>query len=185
MTDLQVVFNPVLIQNLEAKLKDFVDQPWHLRVAQIIKNNWLAVAVEKGRHFEEPEAESVSQALRSEGITEIFAVATEPLKESSSCYRVAATKEGLLDFSRECAGLNFALTDEDLSFIILCTSEDYNVVAGLRRFVEVALGSDLDTARKKFRDFASDEMWDGRLLAVAEEYERSSQRQPNNLDDTF
>jgi hypothetical protein len=172
MTNIKVVSDPSLIHKLESKLEHVVEKPWHLKEDWIRKNNWAAVPVEKGRHFEEAEAEATSHALRTIGCTECSAIATEPLGESPNCYRIAATKEGLLAFSRECAGLNFALIDENLSFIILCTSEDYNIVAGPSSFVESVLGLDLNTARKRFRDFASDAIWEGQLLATAERYER-------------
>lgn len=176
VTDLQVISDPILVRSLQSKVESIVDGPWHLKSSLMRNGNWIAVPVEKGRHFEEAQADAVSDALQAVGCTECFAVATEPTGEYPSCYMVAPTKEGLLAFSWECAGLNFALIDGNPSFAILCTSEDYNIVAGPPDFVETAIGSDIQSARRAFRDFASDEWWEGRLLTVADRYEHLSPR---------
>jgi len=174
MTKIQAISDPKIVQKLASMIEGMVDKPWHLNSDWIAMKKWVAVPVEKGRHFEEGEAEATAQALQAMGCEECFAIATEPMGEYPHCYRVPATKEGLLDFSSECASLNFVLTPEEQSFAILCTSEDYNVVAGPLAFVERVLGADIQTARRKFLEVASDEWWEGRLLEVARRYEELS-----------
>lgn len=171
---MQVISDNIFVESLHSKAERVVDRPWHLKTEWLREKDWTAVPVEKGRHFEEPDAESVSGALRAIGCAECYAVATESMGEYPSAYRLAPTKEDLLAFSDECAGLNFVLIDKGPSFAILCTSEDYNVVAGPPDFVTTALGMSVEAAREAFRDFASDEWWEGRLLLVAEKYERLS-----------
>lgn len=171
MTKIQALSDTIMIQRLESMIEGLIDKPSHLNTDSIAKKRWVAVPVEKGRHFEEDEVEIISRAIQVLGYTECFAIATELIGEYPRCYRIPMTKEGLIDFSQECAGLNFILVPEDLSFAILCTSEDYNIFAGPLRFVESALGVDLSTARMKFREVASDAWWKGRLLEVANKYE--------------
>lgn len=170
MTKIQAVSDPHMLQKLAAMIADVTDPPWHLKPEWIVKQGWVAVPVEKGRHFEANEAETVSQALQALGCTECLAIATEPMGEYPHCYRVPCTKEGLLDFSHACAGTNFVLIPEDLSWAILCTSEDYNVFAGPLALVESALGTDISTALARFRAVAADAWWESRLLEVLKKY---------------
>ena len=171
---MKIISDTALIQSLLSKVENVLDPPWHLESAWLRRENWLAVPVEKGRHFEEPAAETVSRALQDIGCNECFAVATELMGGYPSAYTLPPTKEELIALSVECAGVNFALIDENLAFTILCTTEDYNLVAGPPDFVETAVGMDIKTARRAFRHFASDEWWEGRLLEVADRYEQPS-----------
>jgi hypothetical protein len=171
---MQVISDNTLSESLRSKAERIVDPPWHLKTNWLREHGWTAVPVEKGRHFEEEAAETVAEALQAVGLAECFAVATEPMGEYPSAYRLAPTKEDLLAFSAECAGLNFVLIDEALSFAILCTADEYNVVAGQFDFVRIAVGMNIKAAREAFREFASDEWWEGRLLQVADKYERLS-----------
>lgn len=174
MNKIQAVSDPKIIQRLQSTIERLVKKPWHLNTDWIADKKWVAVPVEKGRHFEEEEAKTISHTLLLFGYTECFAIATEPMGNYPRCYLVPPTKEGLIDFSKECAGLNFVLIPENLSFAILCTSENYNIFAGPSDFVEKAVGTDIATARIKFREVASDEWWEGRLLKVARKYEEIS-----------
>lgn len=169
---IQAVSDPELVQKLQASIEGLVDKPWNFNVQELARRHWLAVPSEKGRHFDDPEAENTAKAMQVLGCRECFAVATEPVGNYPHCYSVPATKEGLRDFSDECAGLNFVLVPGNETFAVLCTSEDYNIHAGPPHFVAQALGADIQTARTRFREFASDEWWQGRLLKVAERYEQ-------------
>ncbi len=81
------------------------------------------------------------------------------------------TKDGLLGFSHECAGLNFILVPADLAFALLFTSEDYNLYAGPRNFVECALGTSIASAGSAFQIYADDPWWQGRLLDLHRYYD--------------
>jgi hypothetical protein len=174
MNEIQAVANADVVRQLEAMAAQVFDEPWHLRAAWIIDRGWIVVPVEKGRHFEEDDAARTARAMRGFGYEQCYAVATEPMDDDPHAYSVPATRDGLIDFSRTTAGLNFILIPQDLSFAVLCTSEDYNLYAGSRDFVELALGTDVDSARAQFREIAADEWWQGRLLQVSERYEALS-----------
>jgi hypothetical protein len=178
MTDhptIEPITDPVEIDRLALLVEEVVEKPFHLRPEWLRKNRLAAVPVESASHFYEREAEWLAQAARSIGCGECFAVATEPLENTVLCYRVPATQEAFLAFSRECFSLNYVLIPEDRSFAVLCTSEDYYVVAGSQSFVTKAAGSGIDTARKMFLRAANDITLPGadreRLLAVAKRYE--------------
>lgn len=174
MNKIQAISDQKIIQRFQSAIERLVEKPWHLNPDWIANKKWIAVPMEKGRHFEEEEAKTISHALLFFGYTECFAIATEPMGDYPHCYLVPPTKEGLLDFSKECAGLNFILVPENMSFAILCTSENYNIFAGPSDFVEKAIGTNIAAARAKFREVASDEWWEGKLLEIAEKYEKIS-----------
>ena len=48
--------------------------------------------------------------------------------------------------------------------------EDYNLIAGPEQFVTACLRTDVQDARARFRRFAADPWFEGRLLEVAERY---------------
>lgn len=155
-------------------IDDVVDSTWHLKTEWIASHKWVAVPVESASHFDLRDAECISRAVASLGYSECLGVATEPLENSILCYRVPTTLEAFIEFSRETSALNYVLISEDRFFAVLCTSEDYYIVAGPRNFVAKAVCSSLDTARKMFMRFADDRTWPPserrRLVGVAERY---------------
>ncbi len=171
MNDFRPVTDQKLINRLETSIVPLLDGPWHLRGEALMQRLWTAVPVEKGRHVEPENAERLASAIRHAKPTPCYAVATEPTGAQPRAYEVVASESGLLDFSHECAGLNFILVPMDLAFALLFTSEDYNVYAGPRRFVEVALGTSIPKARAAFHQYADDPWWKGRLLEVHKRYE--------------
>ncbi|HEX8337818.1 MAG TPA: hypothetical protein VF621_13870 [Pyrinomonadaceae bacterium] len=170
MTEFVPIFDPVEARRAAAAARRLVDGPWHLSAEALARGGWEAVPVEKGRHLEEDGARALARALTEAGHGHCYAVAAEPLGEHPSVYRAEATAEGLLKFSEECAGLNFVLLPPDASAAVLCTTEDYNLYAGPPAFLRRALGRDTEAARAAFREYASDEWWEGRLLEVARRY---------------
>lgn len=172
---IEPITNSVKVAEALALIEDVVDKPWHLNLQWLARNRWAAVPVESASHFDKRDAELLSQASASMDCSECLAVATEPLENSILCYRVATTQEDFLEFSHETTALNYALLPEDRSFAVLCTSEDYYIVAGPRDFVTKAVGTGIDTARKVFLKFADDQLWPEserkRLIAVAKKYE--------------
>jgi hypothetical protein len=171
MNDFRSVTDQKLIDRLETNIAPLLDGPWLLRGEALARRLWTAVPVEKGRHVEPKDAQRLASAIRQETPTPCYALATEPTGEQPRAYEVVASENGLLDFSHECAGLNFILVPLNLAFALLFTSEDYNVYAGPRRFVEAALGTSIRNARAAFHQYAADPWWKGRLLKVHQQYE--------------
>lgn len=154
---------------------EIISSPMTLRQEYLREKGWVAVPVESAAHFDKKDAVQFAKAFASIGCVDILAVATESLGENPLCYRVKATQEGLLAFSKKFGFLNFVLMPEDLSFLILCTTSDFFIVAGPTAIVEKALGKKLAQARADFVSYASSSEWDvndrARLLAVAKDYE--------------
>ena len=156
-------------------IEELVQQLGDLKLGWLINHGWAAVPTEGAMHFNEKDAQRLSDAMIWIGCFECLAVATEPLQETTLCYRVPTTKEGLLEFSWECGSFYFILVPRNRDFAVVCTADDYYVVAGPRSFVEQAVGCELKEARKRFLKFAKDESWPESVrehfLLVARRYE--------------
>lgn len=138
---------------------------------------WSVVPVESGAHFDDDDAERIAAAIRASGNDAIVAIATESLVAEPPGYRVPATGHGLREFSQRCGHFNYLLVPEDEEFAILCTVDDYYLVAGPENFVRCAVGGDIERAQREFQDFAGDPVWseDARrnLLSIAAQYQTS------------
>ena len=175
MMTIEPITDPGKVAEAMSLIEDIVDKPWHLNVQWLASHQWAAVPVESASHFDERDAELISQAAASMGCSWCLAAATETLENSILCYRIQISKKGLLEFSRETTALNYVLLPEDRGFAVLCTSEDYYIVGGPREFVTKAVGTSIDEARQMFLKFADDQFWPEserkRLIAVAQKYE--------------
>jgi hypothetical protein len=156
---------------LEELIKPLLESPAHLNPAWVKQHGWVAVPVESAAHFANEDASRLAKAMQAAAVLSCFAAATEPLENFPHCFTVDATTEGLLAFSRECAHFNFLLSPASLSFAVLCTVFDYFIVAGPQAFVENALGCDIDKARARFLEYASNSGDFERLVKVLRHYE--------------
>ena len=128
---------------------NFVDDT-HISLSLIQEKNWAIVPVETANHFSEEAAALLSQALHAIDCFECFAIGI-----GFDCYRLPTSEAGLIEFSDEGAHFDYALTDENLSFLIFCHFE-YLLVAGQADFVTKAIGTSIQTARREFFEFADD-----------------------------
>ncbi len=159
----------------EKWLERALDNTYQLTREFLRVRGWVVVPVESALHIDEHDAERLARAASLLGKTKLRAVLLEGLKEVRSHLEVEATKEGLLLFNRECAHFNFALLPEDQSFAVICTTDDYYLVAGSKKFVEIVTGKEVAEARSDFEVFASDSFWSeperARLVGVCRQYE--------------
>ena len=65
------------------------------------------------------------------------------------------TKKGILEISYECRPSHHLLMPADQGFAILNPFGLYSLVAGSKDFVEIAVGSTIETAREMFWEFAT------------------------------
>ncbi|MCA1619583.1 MAG: hypothetical protein LC795_09800 [Acidobacteria bacterium] len=144
-------------------IEGVVERPYHLNPEWLRARGASAVPVESAYHFDGADAAQLASAFRGQGHLECFAVATEELAAEPPCYVVPTTREGLLSFSRKCGQFNYALVTKTRDAAVLCTSEEYFVVAGPERFVAEAVGASVAEARGKFMDFAGQKDWPPRL----------------------
>ena len=130
---------------------NFVDES-HISLSLIQEKNWAVVPGETGNHFFHDHAALLSQALHSIDCFECLAI---QVTGGEDCYRIPTSEVGLIEFGDEGAHFDYALTDENLSFLIFCHFE-YLLVAGQADFVTKAIGTSIQTARREFFDFADD-----------------------------
>ncbi|MBM3946356.1 MAG: hypothetical protein FJ315_03005 [SAR202 cluster bacterium] len=158
-------------------VREMVDSPDYLNAEWIRLKKWVAAPVESASHFDETDAMKLAAAATSAGESACYTIATEPLENSFLCYLVPMSEEALLDLSWETSQFNFLLTPPDRSFAILCSVWDFFVIAGPSRFVENALGMNIQRARARFVEFASDLRWPEeqrtRLLKIAKWYDHA------------
>ena len=175
---LDLISEPSEIDRLEHLMRKVVTPPVYLDRRWLEENNFVAVPVDSACHFDCHMAELLAHALIMEGISQFYAICTEPLENFPRYLRLGATQEQVLTFSRECAHFNFLLVPPQLSFAVMCTVYDYFVVAGTTVFVESAIGCTLAEARSRFLELAScDDDYDrARLTRVAQYYERKQGR---------
>jgi len=112
-------------------------------------------------HFLDRDAEWIAQAGQESGHSHCIAVAFGDAGVPTSAHSVPMTSEGLVEFSLQCAGVPYLLTTEEGAFAILCTTSNYNIVAGPYRFVCKSIGASIDAVRDEFRITAKCE--DGEL----------------------
>lgn len=164
------MLNPVTDLATTRRLDDLI----HERIDEgyLVKKDWLArlgytaVVLDSAMHLDQDYADQFAGAVAAAGYQRCYAVATEPIEGAVRHYELPATPKGLLQFSEKTFMHNFALLPEDGRFVILCTVDDYIIVAGERCFVEKACGGDIAAARAGFRDAIED-----RHRAIADLYE--------------
>jgi hypothetical protein len=169
---LKEVTNSILLQKFSLFVKDFIEEEgWYLRPEAVKSRGWEIVPVEKGRHLEPAEIAILVKGLVKHGYRKCYApMFIEKIGDDPDCLEVPVTEEGLDEFSRKLAGINIPLISEDCSFILLFTSEEWNLYAGQKSFIEDVLGKTIKEARAEFDEFASDLYWEGRLEKLANRY---------------
>jgi len=175
MTLLEEVHDSRRINRACEIASELVQHVTSLRLKAVHALGWTVVAVESGAHFEQEDATRIADAAQTAGSSEIVAIPTEALAGRPAGYRMKPTSEALLEFSRRCGHFNYLLLGTDCRFAVLCTVDDYFLVAGPEQFVSVAVGGDIDAAREDFRAFAGDPEWEegqrATLIAVASQYD--------------
>jgi hypothetical protein len=168
MVDIQEIHDASVVLRWRERMRPALQDSLTLNLDWIRAQRWTVVPTPSGRYFKRNEAARTARAIQRTGAEQIYAICLQGYGERDS-YVLAPTTAGLIAFSDTVPGLDYFLTSENESYIILCTPEDYNLYAGPQGFVEACLGTDVQTARQRFREGATDP-W-GDLLAVAERYE--------------
>lgn len=121
---------------------------------------WLAtqgfvvLPQESGMHLTAEQCADLARSLDRFGVKREFAVASEPLLVGPLVYELDVTTDDLASFSFECGSYNFVLvpSKEDPGHAVLCSTDDYLLVAGPPELV-AAFAGDLESARDSFIDF--------------------------------
>ena len=122
---------------------------------------WQAVPKESQLFFGAIDRELLAGACASIGLQELYAVALEPdpRRARSSVCKLPASPSGLARLNRECSGFNYLVCPSDLSFVVICSTDEFLVYAGSPQFLERTLGTSLPNALGAFREFAQAPHW--------------------------
>lgn len=152
LNNTQKITDTKLIAKLQLLSKDIVFGESELNDEWVKDHEWIVVPVESGMTFRD--AEWLSNACLDFGYKECFAIATES-KPFYQVYKFLTTKKGFLEISYECRPNHHLLMPEDQGFAILNPFGLYSLVAGSKKFVEMSVGSTIETAREMFWEFAT------------------------------
>jgi hypothetical protein len=135
---------------------------------------WQAVPKESQLFFGLHDRQMLADACADLGLHALYAIALEPdpRRVKSSVCRIEPSPSGLAHFSRECSGFNYLLCPPDFTFVIICSTDEFLVYAGLPSFLEGSLGASVLDTVKEFRSFAQASHWGKQeramLLSVAD-----------------
>jgi hypothetical protein len=178
MNHIQPVLNSDEIARMITRINNFVGHTEGGRFTLLRVPDWTAVPVQSSSHLCEADQERLIRAFQNSGQRWVWAVALEPLHNATLVFRIPVSSQGLQEFNRECSHFNYAVFAEDESSLVICTTDDYFVVAGNPTFVSEAVGRSEAEAIEAFRQFAQDPSWtekaaaffDSVLQAITEDY---------------
>lgn len=145
--------DPTLIDILDATLVATIESNLDIRRDWLAQDARIAVLIPNSAHLTNEQAGHIASAMRSCGYTHAFGADVEDIPNIENRWQVAATTDDLLAFSHETAVVSSALTPADGSFIVLCTFDDFSILAGSQIFVKQACGGDIAAARAAFRKY--------------------------------
>jgi hypothetical protein len=121
----------------------------------VMDKHWVVVPVESEDHFSGVAISRIEAGCRDVS-GRCFALITEEVYNIDSCFVVPCEVEALEEINNALALFPFVLVPEDLSWCIVCSKEDYYLVAGPSMFVETALGMSISAAQEAYRKSASE-----------------------------
>ena len=173
MSNVEVRQDNVLIEQIVSIVRKAVENSTLLSSEWLKNKGYTVVPVESACHFDEDDAENIANAMTAIGYSGCLATPTEKLDNIPPLIEVHASQAGLMEFSRQYGHYNMCLTTQDEAFLILCTVNDYFLVAGAKVFIEKAVGCTIEEAFERFYETAEDDWWKGRLKAVYDLYASS------------
>jgi len=136
-----------------------LDSELHLDNSFLRSQQWIVVPVESGSHFDDSDISRIASAVQSAENRRLNAFFVEDVSDVDSHFQFEADCDGLRHFNLKCGHFNYAICPNDWSFLIVCTTNDYYLLAGKQEFVESALGTSISEGRKEFDEFASQDDW--------------------------
>lgn len=153
--------DPALIADARARVSVATDGPVDLDDSWLAQADAIALVEESGRSPDHEQSVRLADALQRAGATDLIGVASEYLRGTDDVYVLSPTTDDLDAFARARSGLNYALMPlVGLGWIVLCTVNDYVLVAGPGSFVVDYAGNPAAVA-SAFRDFIEgDSSWE-------------------------
>ena len=152
----------------EEWVRGVVDKEHQIKIENIAINSWIVVPVESGSHFSDDDIRSIATAIGRTNSEKLLAITLEELAEEDGFFAFDADENGLSDFDEKYGHYNVALFPPDHSFLLVCTSDDFFLVAGEESFVTLALGTTVELAKREFQEFSSDPSWPNYIRSFLE-----------------
>lgn len=140
-------------QELTSRAAAIVDGTQHLHLPWLRSRGFEAVPYSSAGHFDPEDSLRFAAAMNSYLIEEVQVLLLDNLTDRDKGFRMSVSSDALLRLSLEYGSFNLLLLPQDESFAVLCSSEEFGVVAGPTAFCEMALGESLEDARRVFREF--------------------------------
>jgi hypothetical protein len=166
------------LSKLHASVAGLVKRTDQARITLSKEDDWVAVPVQGAAHLGEAQVQHLHEAWRELGCRVAFAVLLEPLRGVPDASESDTSLDGLNMFNRDFAHFNVALYTPTPKAIVICTTDDYFVVAGTEKFVTLAVGGAISDAYARFAIFGSEAGWSEKeraffssiLTALRDEY---------------
>ena len=120
---------------------------------------WIAIPVGSGSHFELEFQARLQQVISERGTQSIFAILIETPETKPVAYKIPTTLDGIEEFRLVCGSLNCALFAEDLDWVIVCTVNDYYILAGQEPLMFELLLASSDRAFAEFGAYIENLNW--------------------------
>lgn len=113
----------------------------------------VAIAEESGALLDPGDTSRLQNALELANVEELIAISNDPLLDQDQVFELRSVATEMDALSWEMAGINTLLIPKrSLELAILCTVDDFRLVAGPREFV-LSYAGDAVASRRRFVDF--------------------------------
>lgn len=138
-----MTFNPIDTSQVQNLLKEILHSPALVKKELLAQRGWAAVPVEQFGYISRRELERLLQALCHLGLKSFLVIyPSDPDVEAHGEQLLVG--EASLKKAANVRSFNYVITTKNLDFVYHKTNEDFNLVAGPRKFVEIAIGASVE-----------------------------------------
>jgi hypothetical protein len=178
--ELGVVADEPRLSSLRADVANLIRRTDSGRLTLLKEDGWIAVPVRSSAHLAQLHLQRLHDAWSDLACRVAFAILLEPLRGVPEASETDTSLDGIRMFNRQFAHFNVALYTPSPKAIVICTTDDYFVIAGPEKFVTVAVGGSISEAYTRFAVFGAAAEWSEKgkaffasiLTALRDEYPR-------------
>jgi hypothetical protein len=154
--DIAYIGDDVLNRQLSTAVNSMLEDFWFFDVVAVKQRGWIVVGTGNFdlEHYDEHTASQLAGVFKSAQVDKLFGNIVD--KRTNNLYMIHPSMEGLMQFSWEAYGMNAIVFPPDFGFMFLFTSEEFNLYAGGRDFVERCLGVNAEQAYKDYQAYSAE-----------------------------
>lgn len=142
-----------IIAEVAARRNTVVTGPDDFSDVWLNRGQRVALPEEAPAHLDSDHCQRLARALSPMGVNELVAITNDPLIDDDEVSELTAHEDDLAAFSWEFSGLGTLLLPRNgVELAVLCSVDDYHLVAGPRAFVTGYAG-DLHAARSEYLEY--------------------------------